>query len=449
MIFWIKHLKCLYLYETSYCMRDIFNQVKFYFTYHRKDKYGIIVLLILCVTLLIVPEIYYHTIGKKKIIDHINITHEKFAELVKKFEAAKEISYVKEENLETDLTKIESKPIDINLATAAELKILKGIGNVFSKRITKYRDSKNGFDKIEDLKNVYGITDSLYEALLPHIAFTSIKKTTKKKGTKQKNFNNDFKYKKDNYKFEKKETAPVMVDINTATANELKQLKGIGPVLSERIVKFRNAMGGFENIEQLNDVYGIEDSLYFTLLDNIEMSKVEKPVKELEQNFEGTTASAENTKTTSYQKTTENKPAAPSKPKRNIIVDINKASEGELEKLNGIGNFRAKEIVAQRERLGGFYSIEQIKEVYSFDDSLYLALKPQLSVANADIKKININTVEFKALLKHPYFDYNLTKNVINFRDNRKGLKNLEELKESFLIDDVLYEKLIKYLTLE
>lgn len=436
-------------------MLNLFRQIKFYFTYHRKDKYGIIMLLVLCGALLIAPEMYYHLVGKQKILDHINETNNGFAELVKKFEEVNIIAYNKEEPQEAKSTESFDKPIDINTATAIELIQLKGIGEVFSKRIVKYRDSKNGFDKIEDLKKVYGISDSLYQTLLPHLTFTASKKPVEKNNFAKKEERN-FEDRKQNYESEKEETTLVTVDINTATATELKQLKGIGKVLSERIVKYRNSIGGFENIEQLNDVYGIDDSLYFTLLDNIEMSKVEKPEKVYAKKYEEETVTSAATTENYYKKlNNENlsekfvasKKEKTAKPP--LVIDINKATAKEFQQLNGIGNFRAKEIVAHREKLGGFYKAEQLKEVYSFDDSLYNVLKPQLTISSIDLKKININTVEFKALLKHPYFDYNLTKHLFNFRDQRNGLKRLEDLKESYLIDDALYKKLTMYLTLE
>lgn len=52
------------------------------------------------------------------------------------------------------------------------------------------------------------------------------------------------------------------VNINAATAEELQELRGIGPVYSKRIVKYRDLLGGFYSKKQLVEVYGIEDSLY-------------------------------------------------------------------------------------------------------------------------------------------------------------------------------------------
>lgn len=49
----------------------------------------------------------------------------------------------------------------------------------------------------------------------------------------------------------------LLVDINTASAAELVRLPQIGPVLADRIVKYRNAYGAFKNIEDLTEVKGI------------------------------------------------------------------------------------------------------------------------------------------------------------------------------------------------
>lgn len=47
-------------------------------------------------------------------------------------------------------------------------------------------------------------------------------------------------------------------DINKVTANDLQAIRGIGPVLSKRIVKYRNSMGGFIHLDLLYEVYGLD-----------------------------------------------------------------------------------------------------------------------------------------------------------------------------------------------
>ena len=50
---------------------------------------------------------------------------------------------------------------------------------------------------------------------------------------------------------------PAVLNLNTATAEELATLPGIGPVLAQRIVDFRIANGPFASVEQLTDVEGV------------------------------------------------------------------------------------------------------------------------------------------------------------------------------------------------
>lgn len=52
-----------------------------------------------------------------------------------------------------------------------------------------------------------------------------------------------------------------LVDLNEASAEEWAQLPGIGPVLSRRIVKFRDALGGFASLNQLHQVYGLDSAV--------------------------------------------------------------------------------------------------------------------------------------------------------------------------------------------
>ena len=68
------------------------------------------------------------------------------------------------------------------------------------------------------------------------------------------------------------ESAPLLVDLNTATAQELDQLPGIGEVFSERIVAYRTENGPFQTIEEIMDVDGIGESVFASLSPYITVS---------------------------------------------------------------------------------------------------------------------------------------------------------------------------------
>ncbi len=53
-----------------------------------------------------------------------------------------------------------------------------------------------------------------------------------------------------------------VIDINTATAEVLEQIPGVGPVLAQRIIAYREQNGGFQTVEQLMEVSGIGEATF-------------------------------------------------------------------------------------------------------------------------------------------------------------------------------------------
>lgn len=132
-----------------------------------------------------------------------------------------------------------------------------------------------------------------------------------------------------------------------------------------------------------------------------------------------------------------------------LCVDINVADSLRFADLKGIGNVIAKRIVRYRTRLGGFHSCEQLLEVYGIDSLKYNGLKNNIVVSGEHINKIDINNVEFKQLLSHPYFDYHIVKSIFNYKNRIKNIKSLDELKNIDLMTDAIYKRIIPYLTIK
>ena len=61
----------------------------------------------------------------------------------------------------------------------------------------------------------------------------------------------------------------LMIELNSADTTELKQLRGIGSKLSQRIVKYRKKIGGFTHKEQLKDIYGLPEETYLHILPHV------------------------------------------------------------------------------------------------------------------------------------------------------------------------------------
>jgi competence ComEA-like helix-hairpin-helix protein len=114
--------------------------------------------------------------------------------------------------------------------------------------------------------------------------------------------------------------------------------------------------------------------------------------------------------------------------------------------LSGIGSRLAERIIRFREKLGGFYSIDQIGEVYGLADSVFQKLKPFLQLAPFTIKKININTATIDDLKSHPYIKYGIANNIIAYRNQHGPFLNKEDIKKIMTITDEVYNKIYPYL---
>jgi competence ComEA-like helix-hairpin-helix protein len=129
-------------------------------------------------------------------------------------------------------------------------------------------------------------------------------------------------------------------------------------------------------------------------------------------------------------------------------VDINLADTTAFIALPGIGSKLAERIVKFREKLGGFYSIDQIGEVYGLADSVFQKIRPLFLMAPFLVKKININTVSLDELKAHPYIRFNIARSIISYREQHGAFTAIEDLKKLVLMTDDIYTKAYPYLEL-
>ena len=134
--------------------------------------------------------------------------------------------------------------------------------------------------------------------------------------------------------------------------------------------------------------------------------------------------------------------------KQITLINLNTADTTEFKKIYGIGAFYAKQIIRYREKLGGFFKKEQLFEVWKMTPEAYDKIKDHVFISEKDVKRININSVTIEELKVHPYLKWNQANSIVKMRVQRNGFKNIEELKESVLIDSETYDKLFPYLSL-
>jgi len=129
-------------------------------------------------------------------------------------------------------------------------------------------------------------------------------------------------------------------------------------------------------------------------------------------------------------------------------IEINTSDTSAFIELPGIGNKLAARIVNFREKLGGFYSIDQVGETYGLPDSTFQKIRSFLQLENSPVKKININTATKDEMKTHPYLRWSLANAIVEYRNQHGNYVSVDDLKKITLITDDLFNKIKYYITL-
>ncbi|MGB8193482.1 MAG: helix-hairpin-helix domain-containing protein [Chitinophagaceae bacterium] len=219
-------------------------------------------------------------------------------------------------------------------------------------------------------------------------------------------------------------------DPNTISANDWKRL-GLRDKTIGTIQKYLSKGGHFYKPADIKKIYGLKPDEYERIAAYIRIERPEAHEPSERKSYNAPDRHAESPK----------KFAA-----RISIIDINTADTAGFVALPGIGSKLAARIVNFREKLGGFYSVEQVGETYGLPDSTFQKIRSWLSVQEGNIRQININTVTADELKLHPYIRWNLAGAIIRYREQHGTFKTLEELKQIVAINSETYAKIAPYL---
>ncbi|MCR5819327.1 MAG: helix-hairpin-helix domain-containing protein [Bacteroidaceae bacterium] len=169
----------------------------------------------------------------------------------------------------TPVQKVETFPFDPNTADSTTLLRL-GLPPYMVRNIYKYRAKGGRYHEVADFKRVYGMTPELWNRISPVISIGENYRFYPQEERKKVHFTDTFAQKtdsirelrfKDTTTWVKKFRERVELDINKADTNTLKRIPGIGSVLSRRIVRYREKLGGFSSEKQLKEIEGLPDSI--------------------------------------------------------------------------------------------------------------------------------------------------------------------------------------------
>ena len=302
-----------------------------YFTFNKRERNGLLVLLFIMVLITLWPTVY--TAYKKDDLEKVTVVQLSLDSL----KPEDKRSMFDNSYTDTQLTALEAEySSESNTANPTEIILFSfdpntldadgwrrlGIPEKNIRTILKYKDKGGKFYKKEDLKKIYGLREADYNRLEPYISFPQkpIFENAEKKETERK-----------------VETIRTPLELNTADSMALLAVNGIGPALTSRIIKYRNKLGGYVMVEQLREVYGLLPESFEQVKGQfqVDASKVKK-------------------------------------------LNINTVTTNELKQHPYFRNPLAAMVISYRDQHGSFAQPQDLKNIELINDSVYQKIVPYL-----------------------------------------------------------------------
>lgn len=205
-------------------------------------------------------------------------------------------------------------------------------------------------------------------------------------------------------------------DPNTASYDTLLKL-GFAAKEANLLIRYRSSGGKFRKPADIGKIYGV-DSLM---------------VKNMEHHVILPSAT-----------TREDRSPPPAQEKR--VIELNSCDSISLVALPGIGPVLSARILKYRNLLGGFASVEQLKEVYGLPEETFDMIKGRLFADTVALRKININSAGFKELSSIHYLEKYEVSAILKYRELAGSIRSIEDLKESKILTPEKADKIEPYL---
>ena len=213
----------------------------------------------------------------------------------------------------------------------------------------------------------------------------------------------------DEAKQEKQDDTPKIYPFNPNFITDFKGYKlGMSTQEIDRLIEFRKTNKYVNSAQEFQAVTKVSDSLlnsispFFKFPDWVTNKKEFKSFSK--QNFD--------------------------KKGKTVVLDINQATKEDLKKVYGIGDGLSDRILKEKEKLGGFVTMNQMNDVWGLSPEVIVKLNEQFKITTLpNIKKININSASIKELMLFPYFSkYQLAKSIVTYRSMNGEIKSTEDL---------------------
>ena len=216
---------------------------RIYFVMTAEQWLGLVVLVVLVVgTLMVVKR--FQPPKEDETVWVNDSTKSQFADYQEKQDSIRKAQWRKQR----DTIAIRMEVFDPNTADSSTLVHL-GFKPWQAKNMVKYRAAGGKYRKPEDLKKLYGMTDSMYQALTPYIYIAREEVDSVAVDS----------LRKDSLPRWEEENKDTILNLRTADTVELKMIHGIGSYRARQIVRYREQLGGFVSVEQVLEAKGMEN----------------------------------------------------------------------------------------------------------------------------------------------------------------------------------------------
>lgn len=260
------------------------------------------------------------------------------------------------------------------------------------------------------------VVNALYTSEVPRVSFTKLKEAhkelvaIKKEKKKSKKRNSTSKFKKLAQK----------LDPNEFLLDDWMRM-GLSKKQADIVLNF--SVRGLKSNDDLKKIFVFPEKLFDLIKDSL-VYPVQKDYQLSKDRFE-------------------------EKPILKLVVEINSATQVDLEKIPGIGPYFADKIIEYRIKLGGFVSKNQLLEIWKFDAEKLSSIDKYIILDDSFITKINVNSISFDDLKDHPYFSYKVANSIVKMREVSGSYENVNEIGKSMLINDELLDKLTPYISIK
>ncbi|MBN2167202.1 MAG: helix-hairpin-helix domain-containing protein [Marinilabiliaceae bacterium] len=293
-----------------------------------------------------------------------------------------------------DISGFENAKLNPNNASINDLEQL-GFSSRAILNLKKYLENGGRISSLKQLKTIYGIDTVLVNQLSESFYFDDGSVAYKRKY-------------KPKHKVEKK-YIPKWLNLNNALKADLISI-------------------GFED-KVVDSIEKIRENLYIETVQDVNSFLANSSQQQLKWVFE------------------HSKKRYKPKSNPNFKIDINTADTNKLKLFRGIGSGLSNRIINYRNKLGGFYNIMQLKEVYGITDELINSIDSLLTIDTSKIRTINVNKATVRKMKDHPYIGFYLAQEIYEYRKVNGPVLNYEKLQELKSIEKSDFIKLKYYLS--